>query len=181
MRLTKTSINGLFEFNKTPFYDQRGMFQRLFDYESFEQYLDGKKILHVNHSKTNDLGVVRGLHLQLPPFQEIKFVQAIRGRILDIAVDMRKNSPTFLQHICLEISAEKNNGLILPYGIAHGFQVLEENTELIYFHTERYVKDSEMGFNVNDPRLKISLPLPIKFISERDSSHPPISDDFKGI
>lgn len=151
------------------------------DISLFESFLHGERVVHINHSKTCQKGVVRGLHLQKPPFQEIKVIQAIKGKVFDVAVDVRKGSDTFLKHVCIELSSDRKNGVIIPKGVAHGFQVLEDDTELIYIHTERYDSDSEIGFNIRDPKLKIVLPLPISFSSIKDNLLPFIADDFEGI
>lgn len=181
LKFIETDIAGIYEFKKEVFRDERGMFERLFDTSLFDPYLNGEKIVNINHSVTTDIGVVRGLHLQRAPFQEIKVIQALKGRVVDIAVDMRKDSPSFLKHILIELSPDLSNGVILPQGVAHGFQVLEGKAELLYFHTERYAKESEYGFNIKDPALGIQLPLPIKFMSEKDHSYAFINNDFEGI
>jgi dTDP-4-dehydrorhamnose 3,5-epimerase len=180
MNFRNTEINGVIEFFRTAFEDERGVFQRLFECESFTPFLNDENIVHINHSLSCNVGDVRGLHLQIAPFQEIKIIQAVKGKVLDYAVDLRKDSPTFLKHVSIELSAGFKNGLILPKGIAHGFQVLEKESELIYFHTEKYYKDFERGFNIRDPLLGIRLPHEIKFMTEKDKSYPFITDLFEG-
>jgi dTDP-4-dehydrorhamnose 3,5-epimerase len=123
---------------------------------------------------------VRGLHYQQPPHAEIKLVSCLKGEIFDVAVDLRKNSPTFL-HWYGEVLTEKNQrSLLIPEGFAHGFQTLTNDCELIYLHSAPYVKEAEAALNITDYRINISWPLEITELSERDRLHPMIQNDFEG-
>jgi len=108
-------------------------------------------------------------------------VRCIAGAVLDVIVDIRKDSPTFLQCVCVELSAANKQMIYIPEGFAHGFQTLEENSELIYHHSEYYKAGVEGGLRYNDVGLNIQWPLPIQNISERDMNHPLLDNNFKGI
>lgn len=180
MLFKKTPIEGVTEFVKKPFTDNRGVFTRLYDTSLFEGYLCSEKIKQINHSVTRQVGSVRGLHLQKHPYQEIKIIQCLRGRVFDFAVDLRRNSETFLMSWFMELSPELHNGVILPKGVAHGFQVLEENSELLYFHTSEYQSEYGEGFNYKDPLFKLKLPLVVTEISGKDDSHGFLDHSFEG-
>jgi len=127
------------------------------------------------------VGAIRGMHFQYPPFAEMKLIRCIRGRVLDVAVDLRTDSQTFLQWHAQELSSDNLQMMVVPEGCAHGFQVMEPDSELLYLHTAMYHKPSEGGLRYNDPQLSISWPLPVTDISHRDQSHPLLADSFPGI
>lgn len=142
------------------------------------------RIAQINHSYSAKRGTVRGLHFQYPPHAEIKLVSCVRGRVFDVAVDLRAGSPTFLQWHALELSAERHNSLLVPRGFAHGFQALEDDCELLYLTSTPYAQAAEDGLNPTDSRLGhggISWPLAITECSDRDRNHPPLTDAFAGI
>ena len=121
------------------------------------------------------------MHFQCGRAAEMKLVRCLRGRVLDVAVDLRAGSPTFLQWVAVELAAETAEMVVIPEGFAHGFQVLEPNSELLYLHTQFYAADSEGGVRHDDPRLGIVWPLPVTDLSARDRSHALLSDDFQGL
>lgn len=161
--------------------DTRGYFERLFCMEDLSALILGKNIVQINHTLTDKRGTVRGLHYQYPPHAETKIVSCLRGEIFDVAVDIRRDSPTFLHWHGEFLSDENGKSLLIPEGYAHGFQTLTEACELIYLHSAAYCSDSEGALNVADPRLNITWPLPIDALSERDRSHPFMGSDFSGI
>lgn len=176
-----TSLDGLKIIQRKAIEDDRGFLSRVFCAEVFAEYGFKKAIHQINQTLTKQKGSVRGLHYQLPPHAEIKFVSCIKGEVLDIAVDLRKDSPTFLECYA-EILSEKNRrSLLIPEGFAHGFQTLTDNCEMLYLHSAPYIKDAEAGINFADPRLAINLPIKITDISKRDTSHPMIHKTFEGI
>lgn len=176
-----TPLSGLKVIQRKAIEDDRGFLSRIFCAEAFAEYGFKKTINQINQTLTRQKGSVRGLHYQLPPHAEIKLVSCIKGEVLDIAVDLRKNSPTFL-HWYGEILSESNKrSLLIPEGFAHGFQTLSDDCELLYLHSAPYVKESEAAINVVDPKLAITLPLAITDISERDQSHPMMNNNFEGI
>jgi dTDP-4-dehydrorhamnose 3,5-epimerase len=130
---------------------------------------------------TARLGSARGLHFQAPPYAETKIVSCIRGEVFDVAVDLRQGSATFLQWHGEVLSAKNNRTLLIPEGFAHGFQTLEDECEMLYFHTAAYHPETEGGLNIADPRLAIRWPKPLRDISKRDLDHPYIEADYRGI
>ena len=176
-----TPLSGLKVVRRRPIEDTRGFLSRFFCAEEFNEFGFSKPINQINHTFTRLKGAVRGMHYQKPPYAEIKLVSCLKGEIFDVAVDLRKNSPTFL-HWHSEILSEHNQrSLLIPEGFAHGFQTLTEDCELIYLHSAPYVKEAETALNVTDPKLGIAWPISITEISERDRLHPMIKLDFEGI
>ena len=143
--------------------------------------LDGRSIVQINHSKTTKKGSIRGLHFQKPPHGEMKLILCIKGRVWDVALDLRAGSRTFLQWHTEELSAENGRMLIIPEYCAHGFQVLEPESELLYLHTEFYEPSSEGGIRHDDPLVAVQWPLPVADLSERDTAHPLLTTTFKGL
>lgn len=161
--------------------DQRGFLSRLYCANDFGVAGITKPITQVNHTLTKKRGAVRGLHYQRPPYAEIKFVSCLKGEVWDVAVDLRRDSPTFLQWHAEILSATNRKSLLIPEGYAHGFQALTEDCELLYLHTASYHLEAEGALNIEDPKLKITWPLTVHDLSERDSTHPFISHEFEGI
>lgn len=161
--------------------DTRGSFSRLFCAEEFREIGLSGSIAQINHSVTRQTGAVRGLHFQNSPHAEIKIVSCLKGKVFDVAVDLRPGSPTFLRWRGEVLSAENRRALFIPKGFAHGFQTLEEDTELLYLHTDFYEPTAEGALNVADPRLDIAWPLPITELSERDRAHPFMGSEFAGV
>jgi len=181
VRLKSTSLAGVFVAENAPFRDARGAFQRLFCDEALEAVLGERRVRQINHSRTTQVGAIRGLHFQYPPHAEMKLVRCLRGRVWDVAVDLRRNSPTFLHWHAVELSPENGRMFVVPEGCAHGFQVLEADSELLYLHTAPYQPGSEGGVAFDEPRLAIAWPLPALDLSERDRNHPRLSESFAGI
>ena len=181
MKILETSIPDLLVIEIDNFEDHRGGFSRLFCEEKMSQILLHRRILQINHSFTKNIGAVRGLHFQIPPSAEMKFVKCLRGNVWDIAVDLRKNSPSYLKWHAEELSSVNGRMMVIPEGFAHGYQVLEVNSELLYFHTAFYRRELERGISYDDPILKIDWPLSVVDLSERDKQHPIIDSDFSGI
>jgi len=181
MNFTETKLKGSFIIETNPIIDNRGFFERIFCEKEFEKIGLNKKIVQINRSFTVKKATVRGLHYQKSPYSEIKIIKCTKGAVLDIIVDIRKNSETFLQWTSVDLNPDNNKMIFIPKGFAHGFQTLEENTELIYFHTEFYNKEAEGALNIFDKKLNIKLPLNISEMSERDKTHDLINDNYKGI
>jgi dTDP-4-dehydrorhamnose 3,5-epimerase len=181
MKITGTPLAGVAVVETAPITDQRGIFFRAFCARELEPIIGARRIVQINCSKTNSRGAVRGLHYQRPPRAEMKLVRCLRGRVWDVAVDLRAGSPTFLQWHAVELSGDNTKMLVVPEGCAHGFQVLEEDSELLYLHTNFYMQDAEGGLLYNDPRLSIMWPMPAVDLSARDQNHPLITPDFIGL
>ena len=133
-------------------------------------------IAQVNLSRTEAVGTIRGLHLQAEPHSEAKLVRCLRGRVWDVAVDLRQDSATYGQWHAVELSPDQGNALLIPEGCAHGFQVLEPGSELLYLHSGAWEPEAETGVRWDDPTLAIAWPLPAGGLSERDCSLPRLSD-----
>jgi len=140
-----------------------------------------KNIVNVNHSKTEVVGTIRGMHFQYQPASEVKIVKCIKGSIFDVVVDIRNNSPTFLKYYGVELSDSNSKMLYIPEGFAHGFQSLSENTEIIYFVTNFYSTELESSLNPFDKKIDIKWPLKCSNISDKDKSAKMIDNEFVGI
>jgi dTDP-4-dehydrorhamnose 3,5-epimerase len=181
MQIRQTGISGVCVVDTAMRADHRGAFGRLFCEEALAPVLDGRRIVQINSSRTTALGAIRGMHYQLPPHAEMKLVRCLRGRVYDVALDLREDSPTFLHWHAEELSADNASMLVIPEGCAHGFQVLEPESELLYLHTTAYAPDAERGIMYSDPAAAIRWPLAVTDISRRDLSHPLMAADSKGI
>jgi dTDP-4-dehydrorhamnose 3,5-epimerase len=176
-----TPLSGLTVVLRKPIEDDRGFFSRFYCAEELAEAGLRKPIAQINHSFTRKKGAVRGLHFQYPPHTEAKVVSCLRGEVFDVAVDLRKNSPTFLHWHAEILSASNHKSLLIPEGFAHGFQTLTEDCELIYLHSESFHPESEGALNIADPMLEIDWPVALTEISERDRLHPWIHSNFEGI
>jgi dTDP-4-dehydrorhamnose 3,5-epimerase len=181
MELLETPIDGVYIARTKRFSDERGQFARLFCLNDLAVAHQGRPISQINHSVNTIVGTLRGLHYQNSPYAEAKWVRCIKGKIWDVAVDLRRGSSTFLKYYGTELSAENDHAMLIPEGCAHGFQVLEPNSEVLYLHTNFYAPASEDGFRFDDKALSISWPLPATNVSDRDRSLPLINDQFEGL
>lgn len=181
MLFTRLPLDGLHLIESEPFADIRGRFARLHcSRELGDAGLD-IRIVQINHSVTKTVGAVRGMHFQYPPHAEVKIVRCMRGKCFDVAVDLRPDSKTYLKWHGEILSGDDDKALFIPQGFAHGFQVIESDTELLYLHSEFYSKEHEGGVRFDDPALAIEWPLPPTDVSDRDVNHPLIDEKFKGI
>jgi len=181
MNIFETAIDGVRIIESSFFRDERGAFSRLFCDRELFSILGQRQVVQINQSVTYKIGVIRGLHYQIPPQAEMKIIRCLRGRVFDVAVDLRQGSPTFLQWVSVELSPQKHNAFIIPEGCAHGFQVLESNSELLYLHTAYYTVSCEAGLHFSDPMIAINWPLPPLDLSIRDQNHPFLSEHFSGL
>lgn len=181
MTFTELPLRGAFITEPKVFQDERGHFFRFFCKDEFASIGHQKEWVQMNHSYTAKKAAIRGMHYQLHPFSEIKYLRCIRGKIWDVVVDIREGSPTFLHWYGVELSAENRKGLYIPEGFAHGFETLTEDCELIYHHSAYYTAGMEGGLRYNDPRVNITWPLEPVILSERDQNHPFITTTFQGI
>lgn len=176
-----TRIAGLMALQRKPIGDARGFLERLYCEQELRPLLGEVRIQAVNRTRTARRGTVRGLHFQRPPHVEDKVVQCLRGEVLDVAVDLRRGSPTFLRWHAEVLSAENHRTLLVPRGFAHGFQTLCDDCEMLYLHTAAHHPASEGGLDALDPRLAIQWPLQVSERSARDRGHPPLEASFTGI
>lgn len=173
MNVIKTPIDGIVIIEPRIFKDARGYFFESFNQEEFEKKVCHTRFVQDNESKSC-YGVVRGLHFQKPPFAQSKLVRVVRGAVLDVAVDIRKGSPTFGHHVAVELTEENHRQLFIPRGFAHGFSVLSEEVVFQYKCDNFYVPQSEGAIAWDDPDLGIDWRIPIDkvLLSEKDKNHP---------
>ncbi len=181
MKIISTPIQGVSIVETKSFQDERGWFYRAFCDRKLDFLLEEQTIRQVNISRTEAVGAIRGMHFQYPPHAEIKLIRCLKGRVWDVAVDLRQGSSTFLQWHQAELSADNASMMVIPQGCAHGFQVLESGSELLYLHTASYEPKYEGAVRYSDPRINIPWPVTATDVSQRDASHPLLSEDFRGI
>jgi dTDP-4-dehydrorhamnose 3,5-epimerase len=165
----------------TNFKDFRGKLSRVFCTESLKKKNLSFSIKQINHALVKKKATIKGMHIQLQPFNEIKLVKVIKGKIFDVVLDLRKNSKNFLKYKVFILDSSTDNLLIIPKGFAHGFQSLTNNCEIIYCHSETYNPKKELSINPLDPNISINWPLKKPIISSKDLNSQYIYDDFKGI
>lgn len=168
MRFQPTPLFGVFEIIPERRADARGHFARTFDRAAFAAQGLDTHVEQCSLSFNQRRGTVRGLHLQAPPFAEVKLVRVTHGAVFDVVVDVREGSPTRGRHVALVLSAERGNQLYVPAGFAHGFQTLEDGTEVFYQISAPYSAEHVRGYRFDDPALGIPWPEPVTVISDRD-------------
>jgi dTDP-4-dehydrorhamnose 3,5-epimerase len=181
LHIEETKLPGSYLIKPEPLCDNRGTFARVFCKNLLAEIGLRKEIVQINHSLTVQKGAVRGMHYQCPPMAEIKLVKCIQGAVYDVIIDLRKDSPTFMRWHGEKLSAENMHMIYVPEGFAHGFQVMEQKSELIYLHSEFYRPEYEGAVRHDDPKVDIRWPLEISEISERDRTHPYLTDYFRGL
>jgi dTDP-4-dehydrorhamnose 3,5-epimerase len=177
MPFIKTDFPGLLIFEPKIFGDHRGYFYESYNENTFVAEGINIKFVQDNQAQSS-YGVIRGLHYQLNPHAQTKLIRALSGSILDVAVDIRKGSPTYGKAFTLELSAENKKQLLIPKGFAHGYSVISATAEVFYKCDEFYHKNHEGGIMYNDPTLNIDwqIPLDKAIISEKDTLHPGVND-----
>ena len=177
MEVIKTTIEGVVIIKPRIFGDERGYFFESYNKRDFTEKVGKVDFVQDNESKSR-YGVVRGLHFQKPPFAQSKLVRVIVGKVLDVAVDIRKGSPTFGKHVAVELTAENHLQFFMPKGIAHGFAVLSEEAVFQYKCDNFYAPQSEGAIAWNDPALAIDWQIPADkvILSEKDKQHPLLSE-----
>lgn len=182
MEIITTPLEGVFIVEPKVFRDERGYFFESFSQRDFDEKivpLLGHSVHFVQDNESmSTYGVVRGLHYQKPPFTQSKLVRCVRGAVLDVAVDIRKNSPTFLQHVAVELTEENHRQIFIAKGFAHGFAVLSETAIFQYKCDEFYHPEADAGIQLNDPSLNIDWRIPMKdaIMSEKDMQRAKIAD-----
>jgi dTDP-4-dehydrorhamnose 3,5-epimerase len=172
MLFTETKLAGAYILDLERREDERGYFARAFCQHEFADHGLKTVIAQANVAFNRDRGTVRGMHFQFPPAAETKLVRCTRGAIVDIIVDLRPESPTYLEHVAVELSEENGRALYVPERFAHGYQVLRDNTETSYQVGEFYSPPNERALRYDDPRLELSWPLPVTQISDKDKVAP---------
>ena len=168
MIFTETKLKGAFILDLERREDVRGFFARAFCQNEFKAHGLNPTISQANLASNIKRGTLRGMHFQFPPAAETKLVRCTRGAILDIIVDLRPESPTYLEHVSVELNEENQRALYVPERFAHGYQALADNTDTSYQVGEFYTPEAESGLMYNDPRLGLKWPLPVSVISEKD-------------
>ena len=181
MNFIETNLKGAYVIELSPLRDERGLFVRTFCRNDFKRIGHTKEFVQFNHSLNIINGTLRGMHYQEQPYAEIKLIRCIRGSVYDVVIDIRKSSSTFLQWFAVELSAKNMKMIYIPEGVAHGFQTLEDNTELLYHHTDFYIPSAEKGIRYNDKMIGIQWPCEVKTISEKDKNYSLLTDSFRGI
>ncbi len=179
--ITKTAIEGVYILKAKPIGDERGYFERFFCAEEFKEIGLKGQIAQMNLSLSERRGTLRGMHYQMPPYNEFKIVRCLKGALYDVAVDIRKDSPTFLQHVGVTLSEDEHNYLVLPHGTAHGFITLTDNAQIMYLLDRQFCADAERGINPFDKALNIKWPAKVEVISRKDENRERLPDDFAGI
>ena len=183
MIFLETKLEGAFILDVDRREDNRGFFARVFCQREFAAHGLKPLIAQANVAFNKKRGTVRGMHFQFPPAAETKLVRCTRGAIVDIIVDLRPESPTYLDHVAVELTADNHRALYVPERFAHGYQVLEDVTETSYQVGEFYTPGAEGGLLYNDPRLGLTWPIPVTEISLKDDSWEPLAEvepDLKG-
>lgn len=169
MRYTATAVDGAVVVDLEPHADDRGLFARTFDAEEFAAHGIDAAVAQCNLSFNHRAGTVRGMHRQVPPHAEGKLVRCTAGAIVDVALDVRPDSPTYGRHVMVELTAANRRALFVPAYVAHGYQTLVDDTEVTYQVSGRYAPGSEQGFRYDDPAFGIEWPLPVSVISPKDA------------
>jgi dTDP-4-dehydrorhamnose 3,5-epimerase len=178
----ETPIAGLTVLRRKRLGDSRGYLERMFCASELEFLAPGEiGIAQVNRTVTPKRGTLRGLHFQHQPHAEGKLVSCLQGEVFDVAVDLRRGSPTFLRWHAEILSAENHTSMFIPKGFAHGFQTLTGDCGMLYFHTAFHTPGAEGGINAQDPALGIVWPLEVSERSPRDASHPAVGPEFHGV
>ena len=169
-----TPISGVFEIKSDSFIDDRGVFTNSYRFQD-DTYKDSwayRDIKQINVSLRHTIGNICGLHIQHSKKGEAKLIRCLQGRVWDVAVDLRQSSETYGRWHNIELSPSKGNAILIPEGCAHGFQVIENNSQLLYIHSEEWFPENETGIRWDDPTLDIQWPLPLTIVSERDLNLP---------
>jgi dTDP-4-dehydrorhamnose 3,5-epimerase len=172
VKFIQTAIEGVSIIELEPHSDDRGFFARSFCQDEFVDNDLLPMVAQCNISYNNVAGTLRGMHYQLPPATEAKLVRCVAGAIVDQIVDLRRESPTYLQHVSVELTAANRRSLYVPPMFAHGYQTLVDHAEVLYQVSERYTPGQERGLRHDDPLLGLDWPLPVTRISDKDASWP---------
>ena len=177
MNIIETEIQGVYIIEPKVFGDSRGYFFESYSRREFEAKVGPVEFVQDNESKSC-YGVVRGLHFQKPPHAQAKLVRVVKGKVLDVAVDLRKDSPTYGRHVSLELSEDNHRQVFIPKGFAHGFSVLSEEAVFQYKCDDYYAPETECAIAWNDPELNIDWRIPADqvILSEKDKRHPELKD-----
>jgi dTDP-4-dehydrorhamnose 3,5-epimerase len=178
MRFRETRLKGAYEIDLELHSDDRGSFARTYCWREFEAHGLNPRVVQCNVSCNKQRGTLRGMHYQEAPYQEDKLIRCLRGALYDVIVDLRRDSPTFRQWTAVELRAQPGQPsgmLYVPAGFAHGFQTLEDDTEVSYQMSEFFAPEAAQGFRWNDPAIAIDWPEPVRMMSDRDRQYPDLA------
>lgn len=176
MQFTELPLPGARLIDIEPFTDHRGFFARSYCQQEVKEHGLEHEVVQANLSFNNCEGTIRGLHYQIAPALECKYIRCIRGAIFDVIVDLRRDSPTYRQHTSVQLTDENRQTLFVPAMFAHGFQTLTDNTEVMYMVTAYYTPEYERGLHYADPALSIDWPIPVSQVSDKDQHWPYLVD-----
>lgn len=171
MKFTPTRLDGVWIIDLDPHVDDRGFFARSWCQHEFAEHGLNQRLAQCNIAFSPRTGTLRGMHYQVPPHEEVKLVRVTRGAIFDVTVDLRPESPTAMQWISVKLTADNRRMVYIAEGIAHGYQTLEDDTEVFYQMSEFFHPDSYRGIRWNDPAVAIQWPAGEKVVSERDNAY----------
>ena len=174
IKFVKTPLEGAFVVELPRYGDHRGFFSRFFCAETFKAQGLAYSMVQCNISRCSYRGTLRGLHYQTAPAPEAKFIRCTRGEICDVLVDMRPESPTYLKHYTIQLSADANQAMYIPEMCAHGYQALQDDTEVMYLTSNFYNAQYEKGLRYDDPQIGVQLPMAVTEISDKDKSWPDV-------
>ena len=181
MQYEPLAIAGAFKVTSPPIGDERGWFARAFCQKELLEHGVDFQVRQINRSYNQRAGTLRGFHFQFPPYAEHKFLRCVGGELVDVLVDLRPESPTFLQTETVELRAEDHQAVLIPERCCHALQTLTDATEILYQVSEFYTPEAEFGLRWNDPELAISWPLEVSEISPKDASWPLLSESLASI
>jgi dTDP-4-dehydrorhamnose 3,5-epimerase len=177
MQFHALELPGAFVIDLEPVLDERGFFARAWDEREFAAHGLETRLVQCSLSYNRQAGTLRGIHLQLPPFAEVKLVRCVRGALYDVVLDLRSDSPAFGRWTAVTLSAENRRAVYVPRGCAHGFQTLADDTEVYYQISELYAPEHARGVRWNDPRFGVEWPRPVSVISLKDAGYPDFAPD----
>lgn len=180
LSVSSTQLPGVMLIKSERYADDRGSFCRWYCQHELREWMDGQTIQQINHSVNLARGTVRGLHFLYPPLREFKLVRCIRGSVCDAVLDLRRGSATFLQHQLFELDERQEHMVLIPPGCGHGFQAMQDNSQLLYLHSTDYQSGYDGGCRADDPRVRIRWPLSVSRISSRDLEFDLLNDEFEG-
>ena len=175
MKFEKTNIEGAFVVRPEPFRDDRGHFARAYCTQEFAEVGADYTFVQTNISGNTQAGTIRGLHYQTGPSEEAKFLRCITGAVFDVMLDMRPNSPTYLNSFGVTLNAESMDAILVPPMIAHGYLALSDGAEVLYMSSHAFDPSREEGVRYNDPVIKVDWPIPVAHVSDKDLGWPDIT------
>jgi len=177
MKFIQTELSGAYIIQLEKFTDERGFFTRAWDIKEFEKMGLKSIIMHCNISFSKIKGTIRGMHYQIPPYSESKLIRCTNGKIIDVIIDLRENSNTRYKWISTKLDSSNHEMLYVPEGFGHGFQTLENNTEVYYQNSQIHAPEFERGIRFDDPFFNIKWPIEEKIVSDKDKTWPLFTND----